>query len=116
MEAVVRFRGDAVGSHTQSMAAAAEKPMIRICGTKGAMLATHNSVVIHTVDKRGNRIATTVPMEKGDQGRYYANVGDHVLRGKPLIITAELARRVIQVLDYASRSAQQHKALKPKYS
>jgi hypothetical protein len=47
---------------------------------------------------------------------YYKNVRDHLIHGKELIITPEKARRVIQVLDFASRSATENKTLKPRYS
>jgi predicted dehydrogenase len=115
MEAVVRFTRDAIGSHQESSVAAATKPMIRICGTKGGIIATHGSVTIHTHDRRGNSVATSVRMEKRGYEKYYRNIRDHLLKGTPLVITPEWARRVIQVLDYACRSAQQGKPLKPKY-
>ncbi len=114
LEAVVRFKGNAVASHTASSVAAAGKPMIRICGTKGAIVADHGSVTIHTVGGKG-KVVTTVRMEKRAYDKYYANVRDHLLTKKPLIITPEWARRVIQVLDYACRSARAGKALKAKY-
>jgi predicted dehydrogenase len=116
VEAVVRFEGDAVASHCDTMIAAAGKPTIRICGAKGAIIADHGSCVVHTLGKAGERLATTVPMVPKANPKYYENVRDHLLRGKDLIITAELARRVIQVLDYACRSAQAGKALKAKYA
>ena len=114
LEAVVRFKGDAVASHVATSVAAAGKPMIRICGTKGAIVADHGSVTIHTVGGKAS-VATTVRTEKTAWQKYYANIRDHLLKRKPLAITPEWARRVIQVLDYACRSAKAGKALKPKY-
>jgi len=116
VEALVRFRGDAIASHTASTIAMAGKDTIRITGTKGAIVAGHGSVVVHTLDRQGNRVATTVKMERAAHHRYYENVRDHLVEGKPLIITPEWARRVIQVLDYACRSAARGGVwLKPKY-
>jgi len=115
VEVVVRFRGDAMAAHCSSTISAAGKPMIRICGTQGAIIADHGSVTVHTIGEDGSRIAAAVPMEPRAGQKYYENVADHLLRGKKLIITAEHARRVIQVLDYACRSAAAGKALKPKY-
>mgnify|MGYP003925577479 CR=1 FL=1 len=37
------------------------------------------------------------------------NIGDHLLRGAPLAVTAESARRVIQIIDYAERSSKSGK-------
>ena len=115
LEAVVRFKGNAVGSHAASSVDAAGKPAIRICGTKGAITADYRGVTIHTVGRRAN-IATTVRPEKRAWEKYYANVRDHLLKRAPLIITPEWARRVIQVLDYACRSAEAGKALKANYA
>jgi predicted dehydrogenase len=113
---MVRFDGDAVAVHTSTTVDAAGKPPIRIIGTKGAIVADHGSVHVHTIGKDGSKVVTAVPMEKRAGEKYYRNVADHLLRGKGLIITAEWARRVIQILDYACRSAASGKAMKPRYS
>jgi predicted dehydrogenase len=115
VEAVVRFRKHAVASHTASQIAMAGKDMIRITGTKGAIVATHNSVDVYTQDKAGNRVKTAVKMEPARNTDYYKNVYEHLFFGKPLVITAEWARRVIQVLDYAGISSQKGQAVKAKY-
>jgi predicted dehydrogenase len=115
VEAVVRFKGDAVGSHTESRLAAAGKPSIRICGTRGAITASHGSVTVHTVDRYGNKVDKSVRMEKRTYEKYYRNIRDHLLRGGELTITSEWARRVVQVLEYAYRSAERGRALKLKY-
>ena len=115
VQAVVRFKGDAVAEHTSSTITAAGKPMIRIVGTQGAIVADHGAVTVHTVARDGSRVATAVPMEPRAGWKYYRNVRDHLLKGKELIITPELARRVIQVMDYACRSAKAGKALKATY-
>jgi scyllo-inositol 2-dehydrogenase (NADP+) len=116
MEAVVRFKGNAVASHQESFIAAAGKPAIRICGTKGAIVASNASVTIHTQAEDGSNVATTVPMEKRAHENFYRNIHDHLTKGAPLIITPEHARRVIQILDYACRSAKTGKAMKAKYA
>ena len=87
--------------------------MIRILGTKGAIAATHRSVDVFTLDKAGNTVRTSVAMEPARNSDYYKNVHDHLHKGKPLVITPEWARRVIQILDYAGRSAVKGQALKP---
>jgi predicted dehydrogenase len=115
VEAVVRFEGGAVGSHTQSQVSAADKPTIRICGTRGAIMADHSAVTIHTRLRGRDCVARTVPLEARRWENYYANIRDHLTKGEPLAITAEWARRVVQVLEYAGRSARQGRALRPRY-
>jgi predicted dehydrogenase len=116
LEAVVRFKHDAIGSHTASSIAMAGKDAIRITGTKGAIVWGHGAVVVHTMDAEGNRVATTVRMERAANQLYYQNIRDHLVEGKPLIITPEKARRVIQVLEFACRSASKGgKPMKAKY-
>jgi predicted dehydrogenase len=114
MEAVVRFKGNAVASHTASDITTQGKDQIRIVGTKGAIVATHGSVDVYTKEKTG-RVKTSVPMEPARNADYYKNVHDHFFKGQKLIITPEWARRVIQVLDYAGVSARKGTGVKPKY-
>lgn len=116
VEAVVRFTNNAVGMHTASDVAAAGKDMIRITGTRGAIVATHTSVDVIEINSAGEKVRTTVAMEPRRWDLYYKNVRDHLIHGKDLIITPEKARRVIQVLDFASRSATENKALKARYA
>jgi predicted dehydrogenase len=116
VEAVVRFKNSSVGMHTASDVAAAGKDMIRITGTKGAIIATHTSVDVIEINSSGEKVRTSVAMEPRRWDLYYKNVRDHLIHGKELIITPEKARRVIQVLDFASRSATENKTLKPRYS
>ena len=115
MEAVVRFKGNAVASHTASDIAMAGKDMIRITGTRGAIVATHGSVDVFTKDKSGAKIKMTVPMEPARNGDFYKNVHGHLFNGKKLIISPEWARRVIQVLEYAGVSAKKGTGVKAKY-
>ena len=115
LEAVVRFKGPGVGSHTVSSLAAAGKDMIRITGTKGAIVASHNTCDVITVDKLGQKVRTSMKMEPARNGDYYKNVHDHLFFGKKLVITPEWARRVIQVLDCACRSAQKGAPVKARY-
>ena len=114
--AVVRFKDGAMAMHTDTSLDGAPKATIRIAGTQGTIIATHGSVELHYVDDQGARIVATVPLEARACEKYYQNVADHLLKGKKLVITAEKARRVIQVLDYACRSAQSGKQMKAKYA
>jgi predicted dehydrogenase len=115
VEAVVRFDNHSVASHTSSTICMAAKDTIRINGTKGAIVASHTSVEIYTKDADGNRVRTAVQMEKARGADYYKNVHDHFFHNKKLVITAEWARRVIQVLDSACISSKKCTGVKAKY-
>ena len=116
MEAVVRFKAQRrrLAHNSDIVVVMTGKDMIRITGTKGAIVATHGSVDVFTQEKTG-RVKTSVPMEPGRGGDYYKNVHDHFFKGAKLIITPEWARRVIQVLDYAGISSRKGTGVKPKY-
>lgn len=118
VEAVVRFAGPAVGSHTASNAALIGKPSIRLLGTEGAMLWEFgNHLDIVTPGKDGASQETRrYRLLEGRQTDYYANVYRHLTEEEPLVITAEWARRVIQVLDFASRAAADGQALPARYA
>ncbi len=117
VEAIVRFKGDAIATHTASSITMADKDMIRITGTKGAMTASLQAVSLYTMNRRGEKTITDLKMERAASHRlYYKNVRDHLVDGAPLVITPEKARRVIQVLEYTCRSAASGRPMKPKYA
>lgn len=55
------------------------------------------------------------PNPAGRWDLYYRNIADHLVKGTPLVITPEWARRPIQILDLAGQSARMGKTLKAKY-
>ena len=63
---------------------------------------THVGGHIHTVQ---------FPNPEDEGQRYYNNVRDHLVKGKPLVITAEWSRRPIHILDLGVRSAKLGRAL-----
>ena len=115
LEAVVRFKGNAVASHTATDIALVGKDMIRITGTKGAIVCGHGHCDVFVKDEDNQTVKTSVKMVPARNSDYYKNVHDHLFNSKKLIITPEWARRVIQVLDYANRSARKGTGLKAKY-
>jgi predicted dehydrogenase len=114
VEAIVRFGDRAIASHTSSHVAMAGKDSIRITGTTGALVWNVGNVTVHQKDAHGQTVVTHLRSEKNQGHQFYANVHDHIFRGEPLVITPELATRVIQVLDYACRSAESGRALEPR--
>ncbi len=115
LEAVVRFKGNAVASHVASSVSMHGKDMIRIIGTEGAISAGHGHCDLYTKDKDGQLVKTSVKMEPARNSDYYKNVHDHLFKREKLIISGEWARRVIQVLDYANVSARKGTGVKVKY-
>jgi predicted dehydrogenase len=91
-----------------------KRGVLEIAGTKGTYLMDHGSweVIAH---KAGKTVITKGRNPASEGWRFYQNIADHLVKGTPLIITPEWARRPIHILDLANRSARQGKALKAKY-
>jgi scyllo-inositol 2-dehydrogenase (NADP+) len=106
VEAIVRFGDRAIATHTASNVAMAGKDSIRVTGTTGALVWNWGNVTVHTRDEHGQTVVTHLRSEKNQGHQFYANVHDHLFKGDPLVITPELATRVIQVLDFAGKSAE----------
>jgi len=114
LEAIIRFGDRAIATHTASDIALAGKDSIRITGTKGAIVWNWGNVTVHTKDDHGQTVVTHARAEQSQGHKFYENVHNHLFTGEPLVITPELATRVIQVLDYAGRSALEGRALEPR--
>jgi predicted dehydrogenase len=86
-----------------------------ITGTEGTLLLTADRW--KTVRKEGDQTTTSEgPNVDAQWHRYYQNLADHLVKGKPLIITPQWSRRMIHILDLATRSAEQGVTLRAKYS
>jgi predicted dehydrogenase len=84
--------------------------LLEITGTKGSYLMdwSHARIYSHV----GGHIHTVQFPTPPDEGqRYYDNVRDHLVKGKPLIITPEWSRRPIHILDLGVKSAKVGRAL-----
>jgi scyllo-inositol 2-dehydrogenase (NADP+) len=114
VEAIIRFESGAVASYQQSSIARVGRPKWRILGTKGAITGGWESIEVHT-DVKGIPAVATLKPKDSPWGAYYSNIADHLLRGKPLEITAESARRVIAVIDCAEQSWKTGKAVPVPY-
>jgi len=114
--AVVRFKNGAVARLEMSSIAAAGVPhSFRILGTKGAITAAGEGYTVIKISKTGKRTEKTYAYPKGQHHKYYQNIRDHLLKGTDLIITAELGRRVIQVINYAEISHNKGRSVPAKY-
>ena len=91
-----------------------KRGQLEITGTKGSYIMGGGDweVVQH---KAGKTVITKGKNPKSEGWRYYQNVADHMVKGTPLVITPEWARRPIHILDLANQSAKKGKALKAKH-
>jgi scyllo-inositol 2-dehydrogenase (NADP+) len=109
--AVVRFKsGQWLTLTISTIDSKAKEGWLEVTGTKGTYLMDGESAKIFAHAE--GRITTTQFRNPQDEGqRYYDNVRDHLVKGKPLVITAEWSRRPIHILDLAVRSAKLGKSL-----
>ena len=85
-----------------------------ITGTEGTLLLSADRW--KTVRIEGDQTMTNEgPNVASDWQRYHQNLVDHLVKGKPLIITPQWSRRTIHILDLATRSAEEGVTLKAKY-
>ncbi len=124
MTVVTRFGENGFAIHTASHVDAtgsAEVPVIRLVGTEGALVCTtmwdeKNGLKLYKPDAEGKIQETVLPMEPEQRSEFYRNIADHLFRGADLIISPQLARRVIQILDFGGQSAVSGKAIPAKYA
>ena len=114
--AMIRFEGGLVARlEMSSIAAVGASHQFRILGTKGAIVTEGDGYTVHKISKTGKRTEKACKFPAGEHGKYYGNIRDHLLKGTDLIITAELGRRVIQVVDLAEQSHKKGRSVAAKY-
>jgi predicted dehydrogenase len=111
LHAIIRFADGTVADFQQSQIARVGKPRWRVLGDKGGVLAGHDHWVVNT-EVNGLATEMKIPFLPGEHQKYYENIAAHILDKAKLIVTAEDARRVIGVIEYAERSAKAGKAVK----
>jgi len=111
LQAIIRFADGTVAEFEQSQIARVGKPRWRLLGDRGAILAQSDHWQVNT-EVNGLATEMKVPFLPGEHHKFYENIAAHILDGAKLIITAEDARRVIGIIEYAERSAKAGKALK----
>ena len=114
--AVVRFQSGAVVTLLISnLESNPRRGLLEITGTKGSYLMDwqQNECIV----REGPTTTTTRIRNPQNEGwRFYQNLADHLTGKAKLVITAEWARRPIQILDLACRSAVAGKALRARYA
>lgn len=110
-QAIVRFEDDVVADITISSIAKVGKPRWRILGTKGAIEDRWAGSFKAFLDVKGYPAEIEVPYKPSTWETWYPNLAAHLLKGKPLEVKPEEARRVIMVIEYAERSAKAGKSV-----
>ncbi|NLX06805.1 MAG: Gfo/Idh/MocA family oxidoreductase [Phycisphaerae bacterium] len=114
-QAVVRFAsGQWLSLCMTAIDCNPKRGMLEITGTKGTYIMGGEEWEIITPTENGQQI------EKGknppaEYWRFYKNIADHLVKGEPLVITGEWARRPIHIIDLACQSAKKGLSLKAKY-
>ena len=116
--AVVRFRSGQWLTLTvtsiDSNGKQADRGQLEITGTKGTYIFAGGTYKVIR-QKRGGPEVTEGKNPPSEGWRFYQNIADHLVRGKPMVITPQWARRPIHILDLACRSAKAGRAMKATY-
>lgn len=110
-QAIIRFDNDVVADLTMSQIARVSKPRWRILGTKGAIEDKWTGSFKAFTEVKGYPAEMEVPYQPGTWEQWYPNLAAHLLKGKPLEVKPEEARRVIMCIEYAERSAKAGKSI-----
>ncbi len=109
VRAIIRFDNNTMADVTMSSIARVGKPRWTVLGTKGAIVSTGDGpdkgFKIYGTLEGGYQGETFVKNGPGSHPDYYKNVAEAILDGKDIDVKPEEARRVIEILDYAERSA-----------
>jgi len=115
-QAIIRFANGAVADLQCSQVAFCGKMKWRILGAKGCICdGRREGHFLVTTEVQGLRAEIEVKHQSTNWDAYYQNIAGHLLRGEELAVTAEQARRVIQVLEGAEKASKAGKTIKPKY-
>lgn len=110
--AVIRFdTGPHLTLTVSHLADPAPDHMLSVTGTKGTLHAGMRVSKLVTFPKSG-RLTAELPTPPNRHHTYYENVRDHLLGKADLIITPALAKRPVQVIEAARRSAREGRSLR----
>jgi scyllo-inositol 2-dehydrogenase (NADP+) len=115
--AVVRFKGGQwLTLCISALDSKRKEGILEITGTKGTYLMEGDDarIFVHGADR--SIVTTYFRNPPGQIHRYYENIRDHLVKGKPLVITGEWSRRPIHILDLAVRSAKLGRTLPARHA
>jgi predicted dehydrogenase len=90
-----------------------DRGWLEITGTRGSYIMDGGNYTIIRPEENPSLIKGANPPSEG--WKFYQNIADHLVKGAPLVITGEWARRPIHILDLACKSAEKNAALKAQY-
>ncbi|MCC7203743.1 MAG: Gfo/Idh/MocA family oxidoreductase [Phycisphaeraceae bacterium] len=114
--AVVRFKsGQWLTLCITSIDGNAKRGQMEITGTQGTYILDYRTweIIRH---EGGEKVVTSGKNPDSQGYRLYQNVADHLIKGTPLVITGEWARRPIHILDLANQSVLKGKTLRARYA
>jgi scyllo-inositol 2-dehydrogenase (NADP+) len=91
-----------------------DRGWLEITGTKGSYVLDGDNWRTIVADGE-NTITTKGKNPPSEWWRFYQSIADHLVKGKPLVITGEWARRPIHIIDLACKSAKKGMSLKAEY-
>ncbi|HOS92445.1 MAG TPA: Gfo/Idh/MocA family oxidoreductase [Armatimonadota bacterium] len=106
VHAVIKFVNGATADVQLSTIQRIGKPRWRILGTKGAIVDTGQGKFHVVTELKGMVVEMDVPYRQSSWQNFYDNLSAHLLKGKPLEVTPESARRVIAIMEAAEVSSQ----------
>jgi len=113
--AIARFANGAWLSLTlSSIDSNPKRGWLEATGTLGTLVMDWGVCEV-TTHENGTTVVRKHRNPDSEGWKLYQNVADHLVKGTPLIITPEWARRPIHILDLANQSARKGNALKAKY-
>ena len=88
--------------------------ILEITGTEGTYVLDHGT---YELVRHKGRTSTTVRGQNrpATHAHFYREVASHLVKGDPLTITAEWARRPIHIMDLANRSVALGRAVRARY-
>ena len=113
--AIIRFdTGAYINLRMSSLESNPRQSWLEISGTKGSYLFDGRSWEAIT-PKRQTTLREQGVNPESESWRYYRNIADYITGNGKLVITPQLARRPVHIIDLAVQSAKAGKALKAKY-
>lgn len=109
VQAMLLFENGVTADIQMSTLARVGKPRWHILGTRGGLQDSGDHFNVNT-EVEGLAANATIKFQEGRWGDYYKQLADHLLRGGPLDVRPEQARRVIAIMEAAERSSQSGKA------
>jgi predicted dehydrogenase len=112
---LIRFANGCVADITNSRIDMVGRERWRILGTRGGItLGPGNTLRVRTRVQDYNA-ELSVPCKESRWPDYYANIADHLLRGKALLVRPEESRRAIGVIESIAKSARLKKSIPVPY-